>query len=415
MEPKELFYRKLLHRTLWALGISGVANIFLFAFLVKELDNANLSFSNAEDQVTSGVPYLSQPIQQALQKYQALDFDQLITLLDDEAMVSDGYSARDCALSVLVTRHHFYIEKALVYAPIQKRSVSCNEELFFIFPGLTSAQYCKIGDFIKHELYPFTFQGLFLKLKAAPEEPLLQQAFKQNPEYKKIEQLLLSDAKLSESQVFTLVCQANWTDLTDLCKTPFPMGRKLFLEKLMAVCPKEASHALLDVEYMYALHSLDDKTVLMILEHLPLDSKWSKEYALKLFLGPRQNLVRKQAALTLCKLANLEPEKQTRESLLKHYGIIQPKQKTQASTPTLKASPAPKPIEKQVVKPVAPVKQQVPAVQKKPQETIHVVLAGESLWSIARRYKVDIAAIKKRNNLQSDALRPGTTLYIPKK
>ena len=44
----------------------------------------------------------------------------------------------------------------------------------------------------------------------------------------------------------------------------------------------------------------------------------------------------------------------------------------------------------------------------------HVVQSGESLWSLSRRYKVNISALKASNDLRNDLLRPGDRLRIPR-
>ena len=43
----------------------------------------------------------------------------------------------------------------------------------------------------------------------------------------------------------------------------------------------------------------------------------------------------------------------------------------------------------------------------------YVVQEGDSLWKISRKYKAHIESIKTINHLQSDFLKPGTTLKIP--
>jgi LysM repeat protein len=48
-----------------------------------------------------------------------------------------------------------------------------------------------------------------------------------------------------------------------------------------------------------------------------------------------------------------------------------------------------------------------PALQK------HQIAAGDSLWKIARKYKVTIEAIRAANHLESDKFREGRTLIIP--
>ncbi|EFK08186.1 N-acetylmuramoyl-L-alanine amidase [delta proteobacterium NaphS2] len=44
--------------------------------------------------------------------------------------------------------------------------------------------------------------------------------------------------------------------------------------------------------------------------------------------------------------------------------------------------------------------------------SVHVVQKGESLWDIAKKYDVSIAAIKERNHLKTEVIRPGMTLSL---
>lgn len=44
---------------------------------------------------------------------------------------------------------------------------------------------------------------------------------------------------------------------------------------------------------------------------------------------------------------------------------------------------------------------------------IHVVRRGESLWTIARRYDVSVAQLRRANGLRTSVLRPGKRLRIP--
>ena len=46
-------------------------------------------------------------------------------------------------------------------------------------------------------------------------------------------------------------------------------------------------------------------------------------------------------------------------------------------------------------------------------ERVHTVQAGDTLYSIGRRYGVSADAIKQRNNLSSDTIRIGQELIIP--
>lgn len=51
----------------------------------------------------------------------------------------------------------------------------------------------------------------------------------------------------------------------------------------------------------------------------------------------------------------------------------------------------------------------------KPKSTTHRIKSGESLSTIARRYKTTIAALKRENNLRSDRIQAGKILRIPSK
>jgi LysM repeat protein len=46
---------------------------------------------------------------------------------------------------------------------------------------------------------------------------------------------------------------------------------------------------------------------------------------------------------------------------------------------------------------------------------LYIVQEGDSLWKISRRFGVDMEVIKRANELQSNAIQPGTMLKIPGK
>jgi nucleoid-associated protein YgaU len=72
--------------------------------------------------------------------------------------------------------------------------------------------------------------------------------------------------------------------------------------------------------------------------------------------------------------------------------------------------PPPKPA------PIPPSIQTPPLIKTPPipkKDKIYIVQHGDSLWKIARRFKVDIDVIRQKNQLESDFLKPGTPLRIP--
>ncbi|MCA9971546.1 MAG: LysM peptidoglycan-binding domain-containing protein, partial [Anaerolineales bacterium] len=55
----------------------------------------------------------------------------------------------------------------------------------------------------------------------------------------------------------------------------------------------------------------------------------------------------------------------------------------------------------------------LPAVTPTPAGRTHVVSRGDTLFSIAKRYDVTVAAIQQANNLAGSTIYPGQTLTIP--
>jgi peptidoglycan DL-endopeptidase LytF len=55
----------------------------------------------------------------------------------------------------------------------------------------------------------------------------------------------------------------------------------------------------------------------------------------------------------------------------------------------------------------------VPLEPAKPTGTQYTVAAGDTVWGIASRYKIDVDSLRKANQLQSDMLSIGQTLVIP--
>jgi LysM repeat protein len=43
----------------------------------------------------------------------------------------------------------------------------------------------------------------------------------------------------------------------------------------------------------------------------------------------------------------------------------------------------------------------------------YTVKSGDSLWKIGRMFNIDIDELKRRNNITTDSLAPGTMLIVP--
>ena len=78
-----------------------------------------------------------------------------------------------------------------------------------------------------------------------------------------------------------------------------------------------------------------------------------------------------------------------------------------------KQAAAPEPVKKDLKKNTLIVKKSTAEQDKKTATVFHTVKKGETLWSISRKYKTTVAALRKRNNLTQDAqIYPGTSIAV---
>ena len=395
---KELFYKKLLRRSFWALALSGMCNVFAFTYIAIELDDGGF-YTPAPQQKSVMLPFEGPKlltVHDELVSTRGLSFDALCALLYDVTPVGDGYAKRDIALSALVSRYHFTLDRALQMSALQKRTVKVGDEHFHLFPGLTNEQFDRVQAFIDREEWPFSFQGLRQRLKENGDAVSLKLACMQTKEYQEIERIFTHEGKISKEDAYLLIVCADEPALFALKQKPSFEGRLSFLQKLLPEFPQVVAPIFARMDVRYAIHALDDEKALLMLKALEGHPALCREYALGLLVSPRSDAVWKEALIDVCQLAKLDPEKETRTSVLQRLGLLKAK--------------APAPIKK--VEVPAAVKKVVPA-KKTVSERVHVVKSGDNLWALSKKYKVSVDAIKKRNNLQGDALKPGTVLKIP--
>ncbi len=402
-------------RTKWltqALIISGTLNIGLIAtfayFVLKEKQEALTIEQKPSVKEAANDPTNAQ----LLYAYSLLPYPELLLRLESKNLIEDGLTKRDLALACLTAFHHFNLDRALGGLPLQKRTLpftnSEGQETIEIpiFPGLADYQYQAIIQYAKTEKWPLTSQGLFYELKRSlsPRDPSLLDAFFLSPEYHAVSTLLTrTNISLSREHIIELICEGDWKSLFHLTEQQrmsldlTPDRRRLFLLDYLSNQSKIAAKIFLESDLDFVSKRLDDSQILTLLDLYPDNNASLESLAKELLTSPRTDAVRKRAASLLYSLTGEPfPEPYQHEIALRRF------------LPQL----APKPIIEQA--PPAIVQTQLPP-SPKPKKKIHTVEPGDSLWKIARKYRVTIEDIMRINHLETEKLRLGKQLEIPEK
>lgn len=396
---QEHFYRKRCKRLGYALGLSCFLNISLLSFGLYEWQEAGFSYLAT----SAFYPQKSKVYRQngkqlatltkSLRDLEGKSFDELVALLDDETLASDGYKVQDLALSILGFSHHVDIERALSGQVLTKRLFSYTTHSIILYPDLSQTQREDVRRFLQNERYPFTLEGLLAKYKQE-QDPLLKETIAATNKYRCIELLLKRGTTCTSDAIFELVANCDYSLVNEfydeMVKAQDFSGdvRRGFLYKALP----HSAELLFKTEPRFCVHTLQDAEAEALLSTLGKNPEANKEYALALLEAPRSKAIWQKAQAVLRTEANPD---ETRLAILERYGRVKP-QPIVAKQAAIKPKPTATP------KPLQP-----------PKEIIYTVQAGDTLWHLSKRFGVDIQTLKKYNKLSSDALKPGSKLRIP--
>ncbi len=366
-----------------ALIFSGALNIGLMAALVfqrLETKEGGLSISPMAHGSTHKQETTNSQILESMAK---LSFRELVSFLTNKDLVEEGYTKRDLALAALVAHHHFHLEKALAGSSLQKRTLLENVD---VFPSLGDEQFDAVIRYAYEEKWPLTTEGLvFFLQKQTPFEESLAQAFMVTPEFHALQVLFQkTGSPLEGAQLVQLVREGNWDILarfaqeqTQMLDLSVEKRRRLLLSYLASHSPT-AAQLLLKTDFGFALKKLDDRGILDLLQLLREKSEEAAHFCVELLRSPRSDAVWQSAAICLYSYtgepipASVDPK-----GALAHFA----------------PSAVPQPV-------------LVPTLS-------HVVKEGESLWKIARQYKLKVDELVRLNGLDKDKLHPGMVLKLP--
>lgn len=416
-----------------ALFFSGACNIVLLCLLlywiIRDRPPAPYyELKPAEKKEQQAPLAIDRSNAEVLRLFRPLPKDQLAAKLNNAQLVENGYTQRDLALACLIQFHHFDLNRALAGQPWveQQRTLVYGRHQdgslaeINVYPGLSDSQFQAIISFINTEKWPLTGKGLFLllshhlKKKESPDTTLID-AFYLAPEFLAVEMLFSrSDASVDKTELLQLLSEGDWEMLSRFAEQQriaqdlSPARRQKFLLNYIEHGSNSAAYLILKTDGQFAARKLDDGNILRMLGMLIDKTPEAEQFALSQLMSPRGDAVWKMAAQRLYDYAGETPP----EKYHHHAALARFVKKNSIIT----IANQPPPVIVPPIKP-KPVSNLPSSKQKKttPGRGVryYVVQDGDSLWKISRLYKVDIDKLKNFNQLQSDSLKPGTTLRIP--
>jgi len=381
-----------------ALIISGALNIGLLAtfvyFVLKEKQTAVVFDMPPQDKVL--LSHL--PNEALLSTYLNLSFAELLSLLENQEPVEEGYKKRDLALASLVAFHFFNLEKAVGSPITQKRILSFihregQEKIDVpIFPGLSEDQYRAIIHFAKTEKWPVTSEGLFFEVQQTkpPRDAVLLEAFYLTPEFHMIAALFTrASVPLQKAGIVELLSQGDWKTLQEFNEAQ-KQAQDLSPERLKSVLLTYlkkrsvlAAQILVAWDREFVRLRLEDNDLTLLLDLLVTNTPGLELLLKELSFSSRTDVIWKKAAEKLYAFAGLAiPEPYDHQLMLRTF------------FPHAQTLTAAKP-------------------QVKKDGRVYIVQERDSLWKIAKKHKVSVEALMEKNNLESEKLRPGKELIIP--
>jgi len=204
------------------------------------------------------------------------------------------------------------------------------------------------------------------------------------PEYRAIERSFCPSEEL-----LSLVLKEEWNTVAEMGKQPLnPRERQKYLIEKIQQQEGAAARLLVKTDANFVIKQLDDATILQLLTLLVKDES-TVLLARELLKTPRSDLVLKRAR-------EFVPE------------AAQPVIVKAAPPPAVVVKAVPPPTKKVVVGTTP-----TPSQKYVRGEILYVVQEGDTLWQIAKKYHAEVAEIRKRNAITSDALKPGKIIKIP--
>lgn len=404
IEPFENPWIKKIRLLTKILIVSLGCNIILATSLITSKMSGHHVFDHKKTSVAKTLK-LQPSNGEVVKNFFLCSFGELTTYLANDELLQDGYTKRDLALSCLVAFHHFDIERAVVGKHLQRRKLSFvhvdgGEQFDLeVYPGLDETDFMLIQNFIKREKWPLTTEGLFEELKKEKDDVLLTsslaQSFVSTSEFYTLYTLFRRKSdNVKASEVLQMLLEGPWKFFEEFT-TEQKASPDLTQESMRNLLTKyvrcnipSASLLWIKLDSDHVLHGLDDSLLKEVVEPIEENSTVTTIFLKQLLCSVRSDELREIAGRKLYAFENLTPPEPYDNNLA-----------------LVKFLPAM----------FAKERKDEPVKEMTQERFMHTVKEGESLWKIAKKYRISIADIRKCNRLKSDKLRPGQKIEIPKK
>ena len=406
----------------WVIVISLSMNLFVVAFIALQVRDGSLWFEVEAPSAAPSGPVLahSEPLASEILRLTAKSDDEVIRALDDERLIANGYRVQEVALAVLRSRG-YQIEDPLrplgawpqPMASFSWTGADGKPSSLMLFSGLGIREVQAVKAYLQEASVPLTAEGIIRKAASGvPIEPM-RAALMRTDEWTVFSRLFGS---LSEPELLAIGQEAGpegFSAAVEWGRThPDPAGIGPFLISLAA---KVQSSKLADFA---ALHYADtivvgapDEVVLAMYSSLPPQSEAGVRLAMRILHSQRKLPVWQASQAYLARAASMPTlSSMSRDQALESLqNLVRPQKAPPPPPPAVvqKSAPVQKPLSAAVQASTRAANRQLQLYRT------YVVKKGDTLWSIAKKFNVDVEKLKYLNGLRGAALPPGKVLRIP--
>ena len=421
----------------WVVVISLSMNLFVIAFIALQVRDGSLWFEVESPSATANLgPSLpsSESLTAEVIQLTAKEDDELVRALDDERLVANGYRVQELALAILRSRGYQVDDplRPLGAWPQPMSSFSWTapdgkKASLMLFSGLGEREVQAVKAYLQEAAVPLTAEGIVRRLASGQAVEPMRAALVRTDEWAVFSKLF---SPLPEEELFSL-CQEMGAE-GFLTAVQWGRGRGEndgigpFLVSLVAKFPSPKLADWVALHYADAIVvGAPDEAILAMYSSLPPRSEAGVRLAMRILHGQRKLPVWQASQAYLARAASMPTlSSMSRDQALESLqSLVRPSKVVSApkiSPPPLAQKPAaevasqPK-IVPQPSKPLSAAGQaSVRAANRQLQlYRTYTVKKGDTLWSIAKKFNVDVEKLKYLNGLRGASLSPGRTLRIP--